>query len=84
MLLVRVMFDVVSVYHETFDLDVRKKITKYTYSPMAKKLKSIGFGEFKSGLANAIGNVVSDAVKNETYIFEAKLEKEIRNNENLK
>ena len=73
------MYDVVSVYHETFDLDVRKKITKYTYSPMAKKLKSIGFGEFKSGLAHAIGNVVSDAVKNETYIFEAKLEKEIKN-----
>ena len=73
------MFDVVGVYHETFDLDVRKKITKYTYSPMAKKLKSIGFGEFKSGLGHAIGNVVSDAVKNETYIFEAKLEKEIKN-----
>ena len=73
------MFDVVGVYHETFDLDVRKKITKYTYSPMAKKLKSIGFGEFKSGLGHAIGNIVSDAVKNETYIFEAKLEKEIKN-----
>ena len=73
------MFDVVGVYHETFDLDVRKKITKYTYSPMTKKLKSIGFGDFKSGLAHAIGNVVSDAVKNETYIFEAKLEKEIKN-----
>lgn len=73
------MFDVVGIYHETFDLDVRKKITKYTYSPMAKKLKSIGFGEFKSGLGHAIGNVVSDAVKNETYIFEAKLEKEIKN-----
>ena len=77
------MFDVVGIYHETFDLDVRKKITKYTYSPMAKKLKSIGFGEFKSGLASAIGNVVSDAVKNETQhldgIFEAKLAKEIKN-----
>ena len=73
------MFDVVGIYHEIFDLDVRKKITKYTYSPMAKKLKSIGFGEFKSGLAHAIGNVVSDAVKNETYIFEARLEKEIKN-----
>jgi len=77
------MFDVVGIYHETFDLDVRKKITKYTYSPMAKKLKSIGFGEFKSGLAHAIGNVVSDAVKNETQhldgIFEAKLAKEIQN-----
>ena len=73
------MFDVVGIYHETFDLDVRKKITKYTYSPMAKKLKSIGFGQFQSGLAHAIGNIVSDAVKNETYIFEAKLEKEIKN-----
>ena len=73
------MFDVVGFYHETFDLDVRKKITKYTYSPMAKKLKSIGFGQFQSGLAHAIGNIVSDAVKNETYIFEAKLEKEIKN-----
>ena len=73
------MFDVVGVYHETFDLDVRKKITKYTYSPMAKKLKSIGFGEFKSGLGHAIGNIVSDVVKNETYIFEARLEKEIKN-----
>ena len=77
------MFDVVGVYHEYYDLDVRKKITKYNYSPMAKKLKSIGFGEFKSGLASAIGNVVSDAVKNETQHldgkFEAKLAKEIRN-----
>ena len=77
------IFDVVGVYHEYYDLDVRKKITKYNYSPMAKKLKSIGFGEFKSGLASAIGNVVSDAVKNETQhldgIFEAKLEKEIKN-----
>ena len=77
------MFDVVGVYHEYYDLDVRKKITKYNYSPMAKKLKSIGFGEFKSGLATAIGNVVSDAVKNETQHlegkFEAKLAKEIQN-----
>lgn len=77
------MFDVVGIYHETFDLDVRKKITKYTYSPMAKKLKSIGFGEFKSGLANAIGNVVSDAVKGETQQlqgnFERQLARELKN-----
>ena len=77
------MFDVVGVYHEYYDLDVRKKITKYNYSPMAKKLKSIGFGQFQSGLASAIGNAVSDAVKNETQhldgIFEAKLAKEIQN-----
>ena len=77
------MYDVVSVYHEQFDLDVRKKITKYNYSPMAKKLKSIGFGDFKSGLANAIGNAVSDAVKNETQHlqgqFATQLAKEIKN-----
>ena len=73
------MFDVVGVYHEYYDLDVRKKITKYNYSPMAKKLKSIGFGEFKSGLASAIGNVVSDAVKNETHAFETRLNQEIKN-----
>ena len=77
------MFDVVSVYHEYYDLDVRKKITKYNYSPMAKKLKSIGFGEFKSGLANAIGNIVSDAVKGETQQlqgnFEQQLVRELKN-----
>ena len=73
------IYDIVSLFYEIYNLDVRKKITKYTYSPMAKKLKSIGFGKFQSGLAHAIGNVVSDAVKNETYIFEAKLEKEIKN-----
>ena len=73
------MFDVVGVFHEFYGLDVRKKITKYTYSPMAKKLKSIGFGEFKSGLASAIGNAVSDAVKEETHAFETRLNKEIEN-----
>ena len=73
------MFDVVGVYHEYYDLDVRKKITKYNYSPMAKKLKSIGFGDFKSGLASAISNAVSDAVKEETHAFETRLNKEIEN-----
>ena len=77
------MFDVVSIYHEWYGLDVRKKITKYTYSPMAKKLKSIGFGQFKSGLANAIGNMVSDAFKNETQgllgSVDAQIAKELRN-----
>ena len=71
------MFDVVGIYHETFDLDVRKKITKYTYSPMAKKLKSIGFGQFQSGLANAIGNVVSDAIKSETQQFQSNFERQL-------
>ena len=77
------MFDVVSIFHERYNLDVRKKITKYTYSPMAKKLKSIGFGQFQSGLANAIGNAVSDAVKGEAQQlqgdFERQLAREFKN-----
>ena len=71
------MFDVVGVYHEFYGLDVRKKITKYTYSPMAKKLKSIGFGQFQSGLANAIGNVVSDAFKSENQHFQSNFERQL-------
>lgn len=77
------MFDVVSIYHEWYGLDVRKKITKYTYSPMAKRLKTIGFGTFQSSLANAIGGIVNDAVLNESRnlhkIFDERLKKEIAN-----
>ena len=77
------MFDVVSIYHKEYDFDVRKKITKYTYSPMAKHLKSIGFGTFQSSLANAISGIVNDAVLNETrnlnQIFDERLKKEIAN-----
>ena len=71
------MFDVVSIYHEEYDFDVRKKITKYTYSPMGKRLKSIGFGQFQSGLANAIGNAVSDAIKSETQQFKSNFERQL-------
>ena len=77
------MFDVVSIYHEGFGLDVRKKITKYTYSPMAKRLKSIGFGTFQSSLANAIGGMVNDAVQSESQrlheSLDERLKKEIAN-----
>ena len=77
------MYDIVSLFYEIYNLDVRKKITKYTYSPMAKKLKSIGFGKFQSGLANAIGNAVSDAVKGEAQQlqddFERQLARELKN-----
>ena len=77
------MFDIVSLFHDVYNLDVRKKITKYTYSPMGKKLKTIGFGQFKSGLANAIGNAVSDAVKDEAQQlqddFERQLARELKN-----
>ena len=77
------MYDIVSLFYEVYNLDVRKKITKYTYSPMAKKLLSIGFGQFKSGLSNMVSNAVSDAVKNESQQlhddFERQLERELKN-----
>ena len=77
------IYDIVSLFHDVYNLDVRKKITKYTYSPMGKKLKTIGFGQFKSGLANAIGNAVSDAVKGEAQRlhddFERQLARELKN-----
>lgn len=77
------MFDIVSLFYDVYNLDVRKKITKYTYSPMGKKLKTIGFGQFKSGLANAISNAVSDAVKGEAQQlqddFERQLARELKN-----
>ncbi len=77
------MFDVVSIYHDWYGLDVRKKITKYTYSPMAKRLKSIGFGTFQSSLANAIGGMVNDAVQSESQrlheSLDERLKKEIAN-----
>ena len=77
------MYDVVSIYHDWYGLDVRKKITKYTYSPMAKRLKSIGFGSFQSSLASAIGGMVSDAVQGESQrlheILNERLKKEIAN-----
>ena len=77
------IFDIVSLFHDRFKMDVRKKITKYTYSPMAKKLLSIGFGKFKSGLSNMLSNAVNDAVKNKTQHlqgqFATQLAKEIKN-----
>ena len=77
------MYDIVSLFHEVYNLDVRKKITKYTYSPMANKLLSIGFGQFKSGLSNMVSNAVSDAVKSEAQQlqsdFERQLARELKN-----
>lgn len=77
------IFDVANVYHEQFGIDVRKKITKYRYSPMGKKLKSVGFGTIQQTLGSALNAMVSDSVKAETAIieqdFEVKLEKELKN-----
>ena len=56
------IFDTVTIFHEKFNLDVKKKITKYTYSPMGKKLKTIGFGKIQSNLGSTLSNLVDEAV----------------------
>lgn len=73
------IFDTVSVFHEIFNLDVRKKITKYTYAPMSKKLLSVGFGNFKTGLLNMVSSAVREELNGFHSQFETQLSKEIQN-----
>ncbi len=56
------IFDTVTIFHEKFNLDVKKKITKYTYTPMGKKLKTIGFGKIQSNLGTTLASMVDNAV----------------------
>lgn len=56
------LFDTASIYYELYNVDIRKKITKYSYSPMAKKLKKIGFGKISRSLGGAIGQIINDSV----------------------
>lgn len=73
------IFDTVKVFHERFGLDVKKKITKYTYSPMRKKLKTIGFGAIQPSFGTAVANMVRDAVneKIETSVDAFKIQKNL-------
>lgn len=73
------IFDTVTVFHEKFGLDVKKKITKYTYSPMRKKLKTIGFGAIQPSFGTAVANMVRDAVneKIETSVDAFKIQKNL-------
>lgn len=75
------IFDVVTVFHERFGLDVKRKITKYTYSPMGKKLKTIGFGTIQPSLGAAVANMVREAVdaKVETSVDAFKIQKNLAN-----
>lgn len=57
------LFDTVSIFYELYNIDIRKKITSYNYSPMSKKLKKIGFGKISRSLGGAIGKIVEDVVK---------------------
>jgi phage minor structural protein len=56
------IFDTVTIFHEKFNFDVKKKITKYTFSPMGKKLKTIGFGKIQQGLGTTLASMIDDVV----------------------
>ena len=56
------LFDTVSVFHERYNADLRKKITKYRFAPMRKKLVSIGFGKASQSFGSALGNLVENKV----------------------
>ncbi|WP_161942701.1 phage tail spike protein [Streptococcus suis] len=77
------IFDTVFVHHEIFDKDLRMKITSYRFSPMGRKLKSIGFGKIKTSLAQQVSNIATEVAEQSVsvagQVFEEKLQKEIEN-----
>ncbi|HEM4281785.1 TPA: phage tail protein [Streptococcus suis] len=77
------IFDTVFVHHEIFDKDLRMKITSYRFSPMGRKLKSIGFGKIKTSLTQQVSNIATEVVEQSVsvagQVFEEKLQKGIEN-----
>ena len=73
------IFDTVTIFHEKFNLDVKKKITKYTYAPMSRKLKTIGFGKIQSNLGTTLATMVDNAIeeKAETMLDAFKIQKNL-------
>ena len=72
------MFDIVSIFHEGYDVDLRKKITKYKFNPMSIKLVSIGFGEVARTLADSISGMVNDSVDKKMKSFDAEYEAKVQ------
>ena len=72
------IFDIVSVFHEGYDVDLRKKITKYKFNPMSIKLVSIGFGEVAKTLADSISGMVNDSVDQKMKSFDAEYEAKVQ------
>jgi phage minor structural protein len=72
------MFDIVSILHEDYDVDLRKKITKYKFNPMSIKLVSIGFGEVARSLADSISGMVNDSVDKKMKSYDAEYEAKVQ------
>ena len=72
------MFDIVSIFHEGYDVDLRKKITKYKFNPMSIKLVSIGFGEVTRTLEDSISGMVNDSVDKKMKSYDAEYEAKVQ------
>ena len=72
------LFDTVSIFYELYNVDIRKKITSYNYSPMSKKLKKVGFGKISRSLGGAIGKIVEDAVKEKIASHDAEYDAKVQ------
>ena len=72
------LFDTASIFYELYNVDIRKKITSYNYSPMSKKLKKIGFGKISRSLGGAIGKIVDDVVKEKIASHDAEYEAKVQ------
>lgn len=72
------IFDIVSLFHENYDVDLRKKITKYKFNPMSNKLVSIGFGEVARTLADSISGMVNDSVDKKMKSYDAEYEAKVQ------
>lgn len=72
------MFDIVSLFHEGYNVDLRKKITKYKFNPMSIKLVSIGFGEVTRTLADSISGMVNDSVDKKMKSYDAEYEAKVQ------
>ena len=72
------IFDIVSIFHENYDVDLRKKITKYKFNPMSIKLVSIGFGEVTRTLADSISGMVNDSVDKKMKSYDAEYEAKVQ------
>ena len=72
------IFDTASIFYELYNVDIRKKISSYNYSPMSKKLKKIGFGKISRSLGGAIGKIVDDVVKEKIASHDAEYEAKVQ------
>lgn len=72
------IFDTAAIFYELYNVDIRKKITSYNYSPMSKKLKKIGFGKISRSLGGAIGKIVDDVVEEKIASYDAEYEAKVQ------